>query len=607
MGYVFASMDDIRNDKCWFGNRKGRVAIAMVTSEPVVKAHVYRAEVSVLGTFDSGKLSIATGKTLIYIYKDKYPLQLHLGDTIFLPGTWEPIMNAGNPFEFDYAKFCGHNNLYYRQYLLRDQIRVYSKAKKGGLPIFERAHAWCMTQFDKSISDSTTCNLLKAMLLGDESGLDEQIKQSWSDTGVVHIIAISGGNIMMFFAGISVLMFWIRNNKYAWLKYLIALPIVWFYVMISGGSPSAVRAVLMFTFLSASVFLQKEKNTLNQLFATAFVLLCFYPNWLFSVGYQLSFLAVLSIVLFHKYVYSWYNPKNKLKIFLWSIIAASISAEVLVAPLVVYYFHNFPVFFLVANAAGVLFMGLVQYIGMGIIGFYWLPSLAQLLGKIVTGFVCIFNNIILVLQSFSPTSFKELHLTVQELVIMYIAIWGICSIIIYQQKRSLFLGLGALCLLLTMFCMEEWQSLQRQVFVSYNIGNKDHFELINGKNAIFIGSDKDASSVIDYAVKQTHINWSVNNIQNDSKSQLLKIANKSILILKEEIYTDKPFHTDNLIVDYKGNIDPLNFKNIFTPSLLIIGNVYSKKEQRAWKRECKKVNQKVHCLGIDGSYELGNN
>ncbi len=176
-------------------------------------------------------------------------------------GKWQPIGNAGNPFEFDYAAYCKRSGIFYQQSCSVNDIRLYSANNPGATSFIDRAHDLCMQQLDKYITDPKTKGLIQAMILGDEVNLDEDLRQSYADTGIIHIIAISGGNVAIFFMAISFLLLWLRHKQHMWIKYAIALPLVWFYVLMAGAAPSAIRAAVMFSLLAFSVMLEKNNNS----------------------------------------------------------------------------------------------------------------------------------------------------------------------------------------------------------------------------------------------------------------------------------------------------------------------------------------------------------
>ena len=601
-GLYLSALSDIRNDPRWFGNNIHSESLARITEAPSEKEHSWKVPVSILTTMRNGKPSPASGNAFVYLYKDNAPILLHKGDTVWLPANWQPIKNAGNPFEFDYATYCRRNNLSYQQSSSAYAVRLYATADPDKAPLLERSHDWCMEQLGKYITDPKTRGLIQAMLLGDEVNLDEDLRQSYSETGIIHIIAISGGNVAIFFIVISALLWWLRDRKHLWVKYAIALPLVWFYVMMAGAQPSAIRAAIMFSLLAFGIMLQKNNNSLNQLFATAFLLLCAQPMWLFSAGFQLSFVAVLSLILFYKPVYNWVAPANKISRALWSTIAASISAEVLVAPLVIYYFHTFPLLFIVSNVLAYLFMSLALVLGIAIIALSFVPAVAKAIGIATVYIVTVFDKIVTALQGCNPVSFHFLTLSGAELVITYFIITGIVLFLLKKQKRSLLLGLSAACLLLVFFCHDQWTRLHQQHFVVYNTGKANHIEIISGTNYSVLYADTANTKKTDYAVKPAHTYWQAWNKATGSQNEIFSINGKTILLLNEDINTTGTFPVDYLVVNYTGDPAPDRLQRIFTPSCIIIGNNYSRRQQADWAEIAATNHIPIHIIAEQGAF-----
>ena len=579
--YALSYNADIRNDKRRYGNslNGGNTYLVRLSDNPSEKENSWKLPVSVICSIDNGRSQPVTGNAFLYLYKNRVPMMLHKGDSILVPGKWEPIKNAGNPFEFDYAGYCRRDNILYQQSCSANDVRLYGSADAAGMAVIDRSHDWCMTQLDKYLPDAKTKGLIQAMLLGDEVNLDEELRQSYSETGIIHIIAISGGNVAIFFLVISVLLWWLKDKKHLWIRYAVALPLVWFYVLMAGAPPSAVRAAVMFSLLAFSVMLQKSNNSLNTLFATAFVLLCAQPMWLFSVGFQLSFAAVLSLILFYMPVYKWLSPVHKPGRLLWGTVAASIAAEVLVAPLVVYYFHTFPLLFIVANVLAYLFMGLVLVLGIAIVLLSFLPLAAKCIGICTVWIVTLFDNIVVRLQSMNPVSFHYLVLTGLELVCLYVTITGIVLFFMKKQKQGLFVGLTACCLLFLSFCADEWQRLHQQRLVVYNIGKTNHVELISGRTYSELTTDTVTEKKIAYATGPAHINWRAWTKAGTKAGEIWEVNGKTVVILNEEIKGDAQFHADCLVINYTGQPDLAELQKVFSPAVIVVGNNYSRKQQ----------------------------
>ncbi len=604
-GIAISYFTDARNNDTWFGNsiNESNAYLVRITEAPAEKESSWKVPVKAIRSINNGKVSAVSGNALLYLYKDRFPVLLHKGDTILVPGKWQAIKNAGNPFEFDYATYCRRNGLYYQQFCPADNVRLYAPGNPRDAGAAERLHDWCMQQLNLYIPDPKTKGLIQAMLLGDEVNLDEDLRQSYAETGIIHIIAISGGNVSIFFVVISALLWWLRHKKHLWIKYAVALPLVWFYVVMAGAPPSAVRAAIMFSLLAVSVMLQKNGNGLNQLLATAFLLLCAQPVWLFSVGFQLSFVAVLSLILFYKPIYKWVSPVNKIGKLLWGTVAASIAAEILTAPLVVYYFHMFPLLFLVANAFAYLFMGLVLVAGMILVVLSFAPMVAKGIGVAIVALVSVFDKIVMWLQSCNPVSFHFLMLTGVELLLLYVLIAGIIRFFMRREKIALFTGLIAGCALLVSFCTNEWARLHQKRLMVYNAPKPGRIELIQGGLYHVLGGDTSNSKKTGYAVLPAHITWQAWQ-QGGAANEALYLNGKTVIVLNEAVSSDAHFPADYLVVNYPQPPDVSKLKSIFSPSVIVVCNTFGRKQREHFVKECDHVGVPVFAVADSGAFVL---
>lgn len=605
--FLFCFDNDIRNRANWFGKDVAADAyLVRISDQPAEKERTWKLEVNVINAISgSGEFSAVQGKAFLYVYKEEVPMRLQEGDTIMLPAKWQRIKNAGNPFEFDYAGYCARHNIYYQQFLNEDEIQVYGKGNAEDIGWVRQVHNACMGRLSRFVKDKATLGLIQAMLIGDEVNFDSELRQAYSETGIIHVVAISGSHIAFFFVFIAFLLGWIKNRKYYWLKYVIAIPLVWAYVLIAGAPPSAVRAAVMFTILGLGFALQKNPNSLNQLLATAFILLCAEPMWLFSVGFQLSFIAVLSLILFYRPVYKLLSPVHFIGRALWASVAASIAAEVLVAPLVIYYFHIFPLMFIVANVVAYLFMGVVLVAGMLIVAMP-IPVVASAIGSITTLLVCLFNDIVFSLRRFNPQSFYFLGLQEYELLLVFIVISAIAIFLLKQQKAGLFTGLVALCLLMISFCVNEWETLHQRKLVVYNIARANHAELVEGKYHIVLASDSNISQrKKDYVLKPAHTGWHAWREKKNMLPEVLEIDGKSVLILNEMSAYDGEFPIDYLILNFNvKKTAPGYFMETFHPRKIILGPGVSRRKAEEWRDICGKQGIPLHNVLLSGAFVL---
>ncbi|HTN47401.1 MAG TPA: ComEC/Rec2 family competence protein [Flavipsychrobacter sp.] len=609
-GYTSASLADIRNHPHWFGHHvnDARAYMVRITEEPQEKERTWKLPVVVEEKIGHDLMvQKAEGKAFIYIYKNDSKLSFDRSDRLIIPATWQPLRNPGNPHEFDYADFCKRNNIFYQQFLSSDAIATIENVEASSLSYADRVHDWAMEQLAFYVKNDRALGLLQAMLLGDETNFKDEDRQLYVDTGIIHIVAISGGHIAFLMVLITGALFWIRKKKDQWIKPAVALPVVIFYVMVAGAPPSAVRAAVVFSILAFSGFAQRDNNPLNTLLATAFAILLVVPMWLFSVGFQLSFAAVLSLVLFYKRIYALYVPSNKILKFLWSAIAASLAAEILVAPLVVYYFHLLPASFLIANVVAVLLMTVIMSLGLAIILFSGIHAVASALSAIIAGTVHVFNAIISHVRLLNPESLRFLHLTLTELVLCYLLITATTVFILQKSKPALYGMLAGFSLLLISFNIRHREVMRREQLTVYNISRHVYVDYISGDYFTVISESRDsiAQKKIDYAVKENHIvNGAWKQRKKVTQKSIFLFGKKKIALLKSPVTIDTTsfYSLDIVIVEYPvRNFNALQLQKMLGFRKLIITGDQRRKAIQDWKDSCLKYDLDVHFTMLDGA------
>ena len=591
--------NDVRNRRDWFGHHVNTADLFVVrlTEPPSEKEKVWKLEVEVLETILPRDAHAASGRAFVYAYTDKALPVFHKGDTLLVPNLWEPVQNPGNPFEFNYSLYCSRNNIHYAQYIAANDIMVKGASVKADLSFTEAAHNWCMQVLQQYVADRQALGLVQSMLIGDEVNLDSDLRDAFSETGIVHVIAISGGNIAVVFFMVLVLLRWLRHKKYLWLKYALALPLVWFYVLMAGSSPSAVRAALMFSLLALGFMLQRRlsTNSLNHLFATAFILLLAQPMWLFAIGFQLSFVAVLSLILFYRHIYRCYVPANRVARALWSVIAASLSAEILVFPLVIYYFHTFPLLFIVSNVLAYLLMGLVLVLGISVIAFSFIPALAKLIATAVSAVVTLFTTLIGVLRRLEPSSFQTLRLTGAELFLVYLMVAFLALYLLQRKMNAALFAAAMACLLLASFCFNKYRDLEQRRVVVYNAGKALRIESIEGEVVTSLFTSGLQSSKKKYLLSPAHIGWQALR-EKQGGEDLLLLNGKKILILKASpLSAADILLVDEVILAYSPLIKDLpQIKQNFNPSRIILAQTMSESQLIDWKILCRKEGIALH-------------
>jgi len=306
-------------------------------------------------------------RIMVYVHPDvPSGSELQEGNEIILKGTVSEITYLKNPKAFNYKDFLFSRKIV-RQCILQQngivslQSDAYPNVKSWSRIAREYAHH----QIRIFTTDEETRAITESILLGINSRIQEEVYADFSNTGTIHILAVSGMhvNIFMFVflwlsAKIKKRSVWVRLCKVA-----LLCSLVWFYVFLTGSNPSVLRAGLMFSYMIIGNEADRKPSMLNALGFAALCLLIANPFHLFNLSFQFSFLAVLGILVMDPVIKALYAPGIKPIQWLWSYLCISIAAQFFVFPLSVFYFNQFPVYFLLAGIIAVPLGTIILYFG----------------------------------------------------------------------------------------------------------------------------------------------------------------------------------------------------------------------------------------------------
>lgn len=224
--------------------------------------------------------------------------------------------------------------------------------------------------------------LLSGIVLGTKSSLDASFNEKLRDTGTIHIVVASGTNISIF-AGIIlfILINLVKANRR--LAIAGAFIFIWAYIFFIGFQPPIVRAGIMASIVFVAGILGREGDSLRALFIAAAIMLLFVPSWLFDLGFQLSFLATLGIILLGKRFSQIGERIKRIPVLVRETLAMTLAAQVAVLPLIIYKFGSFPLISPLVNLLVVPIVPFIMVLGfiLGIIGL--ISPISQILGWII--------------------------------------------------------------------------------------------------------------------------------------------------------------------------------------------------------------------------------
>ena len=204
--------------------------------------------------------------------------------------------------------------------------------------------------------------VLSALTLGYKGELDKETRDAYSVAGIAHVLALSGMHIGFVWLLLDGVLGWLMRRRWRLLRWMIVTVVLWGFAFVVGLEASVVRAVVMCMLMGLGSLSGSRPLSMNTLAVAAFFMLLYRPFYLFDVSFQLSFVAVLSILVFHPVFFGCLPVKGRLARGVWGVMSVSASAQLGTAPLVMYYFSNFSVYFLFTNVLASVLVPLVIYV-----------------------------------------------------------------------------------------------------------------------------------------------------------------------------------------------------------------------------------------------------
>lgn len=378
--------------------------------------------------------------------------RLQPGDAFSFQGKIQPFQNIG---DFDYRYYMYNQGFVGSAYISRHLWQTTGEVSLSLKYTALRCRQHIM-DFYKSLGfNDTEYGILSALTLGYQDGLTDDVKQGFRTTGTVHVLSVSGLHVGIIYLMINFLLGFIRKGtRYYWLKPLLIIVLLWVYAFITGLPPSVIRASAMLTVFCASEIFGRKSFSLHALYIAGFFILLINPFSLFDIGFQLSFMSVLSILYLLPKVSGLLKVENKYLRNIWQMFVLSVVAQLATFPLCLYYFGTFPTYFFVTNLLIIPLVTLITY-AVGGIGLAKLLSLIMpdlsaafycLPVKILQGLVGLMTNIIRFFENLPFALVNDAKISFPDMILIYTLITGVLVFFIYKKPKGLILGLLSILL-----------------------------------------------------------------------------------------------------------------------------------------------------------------
>jgi competence protein ComEC len=505
---IFIHRTDQRPD--FFGkNLKYHDSILVKVAEPLLqKDNYFKARCEVMASGHAKALKPASGSVLLYFEKDSTTNYPAYGDILWIQNNVNPIEAPGNAWEFDYRQYMAYQNIYYSAYLKADdRINTGKNAGNHFWKVIFNTRTALAKEIEEALPGTNEKGIAKALVLGDESDIPNEIMGDYAGTGTLHILSVSGLHIGIILFGLSwITGFLIRFRHGRIFRIFLILAFIWAYAFLTGFSAPVARSVIMFSIVFIGINSGREANIYNSICGSAMILLLLDPYQLMQAGFQLSYIALTGIVWLQPRIADWWKPGHKVMNYFWQLAAASIAAQIITLPITVLYFNKFSVYFLPANLIIIPISFIVLGAGILFVFIRMLPWLwlHAIVGKILFGCTWFLNFIAHAINHLPGAVWDGLYITNTGAILLYIVIMAASFGLIFRNKKFIVAALSILILFLILRNSDTYSNNKINELIISNISAKQTIITIKEANHLLVFAD--SSLIKDPQQVKYHVN-----------------------------------------------------------------------------------------------------
>ncbi len=574
-------------------------------------------------------------KVRLYLEPDSTRSLPEIGDIIYFKGKLSKINNPGNPDEFDYAQYLKRQGIHYSGYIKEANYSFGGNSGKHKLRrLASQVQNRLITYFENYNIRDNELAVLSALVAGNRSFLEQELRESYAAVGAMHILAVSGLHVGILYL-ILISLFGNRNQKlyYRLVRTIVILAIIWMYAFITGLSVSVMRASVMFSLFLVGKNLQRQVNSYNILAASALLILIFNPAELFNVGFQFSYVAVLGIIYFQPRIEKLVFIRNGILDRVWQLFTVSIAAQLVTFPLGLYYFHQFPVYFWLTNMVVIPLVWLIMagaiLFTISILFTFFLPYVTFVLEILLR----LLNNSINFIEQLPFSAITGIRFESIHLLAFYATLILIMILITQKQYKYLLPLAGALIITITAAnIITLKKASDKKELIIYNVRNNDLvISIIDGINHTLI--TKGIVSIENNNTIKYLRNYWISNIvnrnikwiksENTSIGKIYRDHNLEIKFVREGFlinfynsryfYKNKPVTTDSqysdtveagtLIIDYDSGYPVPEIFNQYKPDLILTISAITQYRKNIWREFAEHYGIKYYDMQLQGAYQ----
>jgi competence protein ComEC len=370
----------------------------------------------------------------------------------------------------------------------------------------------------------------------------------------------------------------------------------------------------MFTCIVLGQSLGRKNNSIyNTLAVSAFILLCINPFWLWDVGFQLSYAAVLSIIIFMRPIYNWFYFKNKVLDFVWKMNAVTLAAQILTVPLGIYHFHQFPPLFWLTNFVAVPLSSIILLGEIFLCAIFFIPALAALAGKLLSWLIWGMNSWVERVEAIRFSLWDGLHISLPQAILLLVFAVGISYWLMEKSGKGLKIGLAAFLGFVVLRSLSFIQANSQQKIIVYNVPQRSAIDFVDGRHYFFSG---DIGLLADDFLRNFHLKPSrtyyristadkINGLDVDGN--YINFKNKHILLIDSAVRYAAASHktaVDLVIISKNPRLYISKLSAALDIKQVVFDGSCPAWKTKYWKKDCDSLHIPWHDVTEKGAFVM---
>jgi competence protein ComEC len=596
--------------------------LVQVNESVIERPNSYKVVVSVLHIKDSLSWRPVSGKVIFYFEKDSTVQKIKYGDRLIVQTTLNPISPPMNPGEFNYKRYLANRGIYNQGFVKSGAWQILA-SNKGNL--IKAYSLEVRTNFLRTLESNGIKGdefaVASALLLGCTDYLDADQMKEYAGSGAMHILSVSGLHVGIIYLFLNILLYFLNKKRLTRIiKVFLMILLIWIYALITGFSPSVLRASLMFSIIISGELITRKINTYNTLAASALLLLFLWPYLITDVGFQLSYLAVFGIVWLYRPICNLFTPSNRVIRLIWQTSAVSIAATVVTFPLTIFYFKQFPNLFLITNLIAVPLSTIIIYTGIVVLAASPIQPVSVFFATLMSKMIWLLNNSIHFIEGQSFAVARELHINTFEMMLLFLLILTVSTFLITRARRYLFFTISLMAVFFFSSTIRNFNNQFQQKIVAYNINKSTAIDFIDGKKGVLVTDSTlvNDESKLGYHIQNNrissgiHVKEGIISTDQDlrvkhlfKRGNFIRFFNKS-LVLIDPTFKFHPTPTkpkiNFLLLSHDPDITISELATTFEFDLVIIDNSNAYWKTQQWIKECQESGIPFHSVRNDGAW-----